>query len=111
MENQPNDRYADPEALEADVEAWLADEPVSVYRDSPGTRLVRGRAEPDRCRDGHGVRDCCADRTCRRLGDPAQCQLRTGAIQRSLDRLERSRARPVRLGDGYGHEIPHRCQR
>ena len=30
-----------PQALADDIEHWLADEPVSVYRDPPITRLLR----------------------------------------------------------------------
>jgi WD40 repeat protein/serine/threonine protein kinase len=35
------DRYASPRALAQDLERWLADEPVPVYRESAATRLTR----------------------------------------------------------------------
>src|SRR5262249_8943755 len=38
---QPVDRYATPSALAAEIEHWLADEPVSVYREPIATRLTR----------------------------------------------------------------------
>ncbi|TWU06436.1 protein kinase domain-containing protein [Stieleria varia] len=34
-------RYRQADALALDVERWLADEPVSVYRESPGRRIAR----------------------------------------------------------------------
>jgi eukaryotic-like serine/threonine-protein kinase len=37
----PNDRYGSALALAADVDRWLADEPVSVLRDSMPTRFLR----------------------------------------------------------------------
>jgi WD40 repeat protein/serine/threonine protein kinase len=37
----PEDRYASPRALAQELERWLADEPVSVHRESPATRLTR----------------------------------------------------------------------
>jgi serine/threonine protein kinase len=41
MANRPADRYESARALAEDVERWLADEPVSVYRESTGQRLAR----------------------------------------------------------------------
>jgi WD40 repeat protein/tRNA A-37 threonylcarbamoyl transferase component Bud32 len=41
MANRPADRYATPLALAADIEHWLADEPVTVYREPLGHRLAR----------------------------------------------------------------------
>jgi serine/threonine protein kinase len=38
---RPADRYPDPLALAADVDRWLDDEPVSVYRDGLAARLSR----------------------------------------------------------------------
>ena len=35
MAMKPEDRYASPRALADDVERWLADEPVSAYREPP----------------------------------------------------------------------------
>ncbi|QDV38710.1 serine/threonine-protein kinase [Tautonia plasticadhaerens] len=37
----PTDRYPSPLALAADLEAWLADEPVSCYREPPPVRARR----------------------------------------------------------------------
>ncbi|MFO0890131.1 MAG: protein kinase [Isosphaeraceae bacterium] len=41
MALKPVDRYGSPRALAQDVERWLADEPVSVYREPLTTRLTR----------------------------------------------------------------------
>jgi serine/threonine-protein kinase len=41
MALEPHDRYASAEALAADVEHWLADEPVTAYREPAATRLFR----------------------------------------------------------------------
>ena len=41
MAARPEDRYQSARALAADVERWLADEPVSAYRDPPRERLRR----------------------------------------------------------------------
>jgi WD40 repeat protein/serine/threonine protein kinase len=41
MVSRPEDRYASPRALAHDLEHWLADEPVAVYRDPLPTRLAR----------------------------------------------------------------------
>jgi WD40 repeat protein len=41
MAHQPADRYPTPRALADDLEHWLADEPVSVYREPLSTRLTR----------------------------------------------------------------------
>jgi eukaryotic-like serine/threonine-protein kinase len=41
MALRPEDRYATPLELAAEVEHWLADEPVSAYRDPPLARLGR----------------------------------------------------------------------
>jgi hypothetical protein len=42
MALRPEDRYATPLALAADVEHWLADEPVTAYPEPLGERLRRG---------------------------------------------------------------------
>src|SRR5207248_2046159 len=41
MARPPADRYATAQALAADVERWLADEPVSAEREPAGERLRR----------------------------------------------------------------------
>ncbi len=41
MALRPEERYASPRALAEDIEHWLADEPVSAYRESPLVRLGR----------------------------------------------------------------------
>ena len=41
MALKPQDRYAGPRALAADVERWLADEPVSAYREPSWVRAAR----------------------------------------------------------------------
>ncbi len=41
MALRPEDRYASARALAEDIEHWLADEPVSVYREPWTTRLAR----------------------------------------------------------------------
>ena len=41
MALRPEDRYASPRALADDVEHWLADEPVSAYREPLAARLAR----------------------------------------------------------------------
>jgi serine/threonine-protein kinase len=41
MALRPEDRYPTPLGLKADVESWLADEPVSAYREPVGQRLGR----------------------------------------------------------------------
>jgi WD40 repeat protein/serine/threonine protein kinase len=41
MSVNPADRYPTPRALAGEIEHWLADEPVSVYRDPISTRLTR----------------------------------------------------------------------
>jgi eukaryotic-like serine/threonine-protein kinase len=38
---RPDDRYETAEALKTDVERWLADEPVTAYRDPWGARAAR----------------------------------------------------------------------
>ena len=43
LAEKPEDRYPSALALADDVERWLADEPVSVYRDPWTTRLLRWR--------------------------------------------------------------------
>ena len=47
MALRPEDRYASPRALADDVEHWLADEPVSAYREPWPERLAPlGAAAP-----------------------------------------------------------------
>lgn len=41
MAARPEDRYATPLQLSDDLERWLADEPVSAYRESPTERMRR----------------------------------------------------------------------
>jgi serine/threonine-protein kinase len=41
MALKPEHRYASPKALRDDIEHWMADEPVSAYRDPPLARLAR----------------------------------------------------------------------
>ena len=41
MALRPEERYASPRALADDLEHWLADEPVAVYREPLTTRLTR----------------------------------------------------------------------
>jgi len=41
MAREPGDRYASARALADDIENWLADLPVTVYREPPATRLAR----------------------------------------------------------------------
>jgi serine/threonine protein kinase len=41
MALQPEDRYTTPLALAADIEHWLADEPVSAYHEPLPARLAR----------------------------------------------------------------------
>jgi len=41
LAKKPEERYASPELLAADVQRWLDDEPVSAYRDPLPTRLMR----------------------------------------------------------------------
>jgi WD40 repeat protein len=41
MALRPEERYASPRALAGDLEHWLADEPVAVYREPLTTRLTR----------------------------------------------------------------------
>jgi WD40 repeat protein/serine/threonine protein kinase len=41
MAKSPNDRYATPNELARDLECWMADEPVSVYREPISVRLTR----------------------------------------------------------------------
>ena len=48
MALQPEDRYASPRALADDIEHWLADEPVSAYREPWPARLAAGRGGTSR---------------------------------------------------------------
>ncbi len=41
MAHRPEDRYSTANALADEIEHWLADEPVSAYRDPPHVRLAR----------------------------------------------------------------------
>ena len=41
MAHRPADRYASPRALAEDVERWMADEPVSAWREPVWRRLLR----------------------------------------------------------------------
>ncbi|MCR9199540.1 MAG: protein kinase [Planctomycetaceae bacterium] len=41
MSVRPAQRYESPRALSDDIERWMADEPVSVHRDSLATRMIR----------------------------------------------------------------------
>ncbi len=41
MAHRPEDRYATPKELSEDVERWMADEPVSVWREPPSRRARR----------------------------------------------------------------------
>ena len=43
MALRPEERYASPRALAADIDRWLADEPVSAYREPLRLRLARWR--------------------------------------------------------------------
>jgi serine/threonine protein kinase/tetratricopeptide (TPR) repeat protein len=43
MALQPEDRYTSPRALSEDIEHWLADEPVSAWREPPRVRVARWR--------------------------------------------------------------------
>ncbi len=44
MALRPDDRYTTAKALGEDIEHWMADEPVSAYRDPWLARLARLRA-------------------------------------------------------------------
>jgi serine/threonine-protein kinase len=48
MAHDPEDRYATARALADDLERWLADEPVSAYRDPPARALSRWLAQHPR---------------------------------------------------------------
>jgi serine/threonine-protein kinase len=48
MAHEPEDRYATARALADDLERWLADEPVSAYRDPPARALSRWLAQHPR---------------------------------------------------------------
>lgn len=41
MAFDPKDRYRSPKSLAADVERWMADEPIEVFRDPPLARVFR----------------------------------------------------------------------
>ncbi len=41
MAYRPEDRYPTAQALAGDIESWLADEPVSAYREPPAARVAR----------------------------------------------------------------------
>ena len=41
LQLRPEDRYPTPRALAADVKSWLADEPISIFRDPAPKRLAR----------------------------------------------------------------------
>ena len=52
MALKPEDRYASPRALADDVERWMADEPVTAWREPLGAAgAAVGTAQPD---GGHG---------------------------------------------------------
>ena len=54
MANEPEDRYATPKALADDLDRWMADEPVTAWREPFSRRARRwARTEPHRG-DGRG---------------------------------------------------------
>ena len=55
MAAEPGDRYATPRALADDVERWLADEPVSAFREGLRLRLARSRRNRLGLRRGGGA--------------------------------------------------------
>ena len=42
MATRPEDRYSSPQALAEDIERWMADEPVSAFREPIATRRSVG---------------------------------------------------------------------
>ena len=48
------DRYGSPKAISEDIERWLADEPISIYREPAPARPVRRTV----CHDGRSLTIC-----------------------------------------------------
>ena len=110
MALRPEDRYPTPRALADDVERWIADEPVTAWRDPIVERVRRWGAEPHGChrRRGRGPRgnrrpDCGARRPGRRQPVPEgeECP---------ADRGQRESGGSIRTGAGGDQDFPHRGQ-
>ena len=119
MATEPEDRYPTPKALADDLERWMADEPVTAWREpfcAPGPAV--GAAKPD---GGHGGRrsrfwlwrraGCRHGRADAGQHRPAGCEHRGQAGQHRAVRREGSGARAVRPGDGRDQDLSHRRQR
>ena len=105
MAHRPEDRYATPKVLLEDVERWMADEPVSVWRE-PLSRRARRWTRRNRT----AVTAAVAALIAGVVGLSAVCpgadqgQPRAGA-------LAGRRAGAVRAGGGRDQDVPHRGQR
>ena len=58
MALKPGDRYASPKALADDIEHWLADEPVTAYREPLRTRCRAGGARKHKVSGRRGASVC-----------------------------------------------------
>ena len=71
MALQPEDRYLTARALAGDLEAWLADEPVSAYREPWTARLATRTSTLPTCAKASMKRSPYSASICRtRCADP-----------------------------------------
>ena len=126
MAHRPADRYASPRALAEDIERWMADEPVSAWRE-PLSRRARRWARRNRTAVTAaavallagvvGLSAVLAVQTQAKADDrrgagPRDAgQRRAGRRQRRAGPLEGRRAGAVRPGGRGDQDVPHRRQR
>ena len=126
MALKPDDRYATPKALAEDIERWMADEPVTAWREPWSRRARRWAPAQPNGGDGRGRGGAGGPgRDGGRAGgpDPGQCepeggQRRPGRRQRQGDPrqhraggLQPAGAGTVRAGPGGDPDVPHGSQR
>ena len=106
---KPADRYASPKALADDIEHWLADEPVTAYREPLRTRAARwGRKHEELCVAGAfglvtAAAIALAISTALIQARSRQCSKAACLV---LHRSRRQRTGAWRTGTGFGNSWP-----
>ena len=126
MAHRTADRHASPKALAEDVERWMADEPVSAWREpisrrarrwarrnrtAVATAAVALLAGRDRALGGAGGADAGQGRHRAGAGSRDAGQPGPGRRQRRPGSLEGGRAGAIRPGGGGDPDVPHGGQR
>ena len=101
MAHRPEDRYDSPKALSEDLERWMADEPVSAWREPMRTGPTVGESEPDKGDRGGGDDRGRGDRIVGRPGRADESQGRHHRIASPGDRGQRGPGRRQRRAEPF----------